>query len=145
MTDSRLSNDGCQVRRRRECAACKERFTTYESAELMLPRLIKNDGSRVPFEEQKLRAGMLRALEKRPVAIERVEMAINRIRQRLLGLAEREVTTRQLGEFVMEELDGLDRVAYVRFASVYRSFQDVSEFKEVVDQLQQESAESNPG
>jgi len=145
VTDSRLSNDGCQVRRRRECAACKERFTTYESAELMLPRLIKNDGSRVPFEEQKLRAGMLRALEKRPVAIERVEMAINRIRQRLLGLAEREVTTRQLGEFVMEELDGLDRVAYVRFASVYRSFQDVSEFKEVVDQLQQESAESNPG
>lgn len=141
VTDSRLSNDGCQVRRRRECAACKERFTTYESAELMLPRLIKNDGSRVPFEEQKLRAGMLRALEKRPVEIERVEMAINRIRQRLLGLPEREVTTRQLGEFVMEELDGLDRVAYVRFASVYRSFQDVSEFKDVVDQLEQESAE----
>ena len=141
VTDSRLSNDGCQVRRRRECAGCKERFTTYESAELMLPRLIKNDGSRVPFEEQKLRAGMLRALEKRPVEIERVEMAINRIRQRLLGLAEREVTTRQLGEFVMEELEGLDRVAYVRFASVYRSFQDVSEFKEVVDQLEQESAE----
>jgi len=107
----------------------------------MLPRLIKNDGSRVPFEEQKLRAGMLRALEKRPVEIERVEMAINRIRQRLLGLAEREVTTRQLGEFVMEELERLDRVAYVRFASVYRSFQDVSEFKDVVDQLEQESAE----
>ena len=141
MTDSRLSGDGCQVRRRRECAVCKERFTTYESAELMLPRLIKNDGSRVPFEEQKLRAGMLRALEKRPVEIERVEMAINRIRQRLLGLAEREVTTRQLGEFVMEELERLDRVAYVRFASVYRSFQDVSEFKDVVDQLEQESAE----
>jgi transcriptional repressor NrdR len=141
VTDSRLSSDGCQVRRRRECAACKERFTTYESAELMLPRLIKNDGSRVLFEEQKLRAGMLRALEKRPVEIERVEMAINRIRQRLLGLAEREVTTRQLGEFVMEELERLDRVAYVRFASVYRSFQDVSEFKDVVDQLEQESAE----
>ncbi len=141
VTDSRLSSDGYQVRRRRECADCKERFTTYESAELMLPRLIKNDGSRVPFEEQKLRAGMLRALEKRPVEIERVEMAINRIRQRLLGLAEREVTTLHLGEFVMEELEGLDRVAYVRFASVYRSFQDVSEFKDVVDQLEQESAE----
>jgi transcriptional repressor NrdR len=141
VTDSRLSNDGCQVRRRRECMACKERFTTYETAELMLPRLIKNDGSRVPFEEQKLRAGMLRALEKRPVPIERVETAINAIRQRLLGLAEREVTTRQLGEFVMEELARLDRVAYVRFASVYRSFQDVSEFKEVVERLEREAPE----
>mgnify|MGYP001186272017 CR=1 FL=1 len=138
--DSRLASDGDQVRRRRECVNCGERFTTYESAELVLPRLVKSDGSREPFDEQKLRTGMLRALEKRPVATEAVEAAINRIKKRLQGSAEREVPARQLGEWVMDELRELDQVAYVRFASVYRSFQDVSAFREVIEGL-----ESKPG
>src|SRR5690554_3750389 len=106
--DSRLARDGDQVRRRRECVNCGERFTTYESAELVLPRLVKSDGSREPFDEQKLRTGMLRALEKRPVATEAVEAAINRIKKRLQGSAEREVPARQLGEWVMDELRELD-------------------------------------
>lgn len=136
--DSRLSQEGDQVRRRRECGECKERFTTYETAELNLPRVVKSDGSREPFREDKLRAGMLRALEKRPVGSDRIEAAINRIKKRLLARGEREVPSRLIGENVMQELGSLDHVAYVRFASVYRSFQDVNEFREVIDRLEQQ-------
>lgn len=138
MIDSRLSQEGDQVRRRRECSECRERFTTYEAAELNLPRVIKSDGSREPFREEKLRAGMLRALEKRPVVSDRIEAAINRIKKRLLARGEREVPSRLIGESVMQELATLDHVAYVRFASVYRSFQDVNEFREVIDRLEQQ-------
>ena len=133
--DSRLSQEGDQVRRRRECTECRERFTTFETVELTLPRVVKSNGNREPFREEKLRAGMLRALEKRPVDSERVEAAINRIEKKLLGTGEREVSSRLIGESVMSELAGLDHVAYIRFASVYRSFQDVNEFKEVIDDL----------
>ena len=135
MIDSRLADEGDQVRRRRQCVGCKERFTTYETAELNLPRVIKNDGNRVPFQETNLRAGMLRALEKRPVGSEQIEAAVIRIKKNLLALGDREVTSRQIGEQVMSELSALDHVAYVRFASVYKSFQDVNEFKEVIDEL----------
>ncbi|MEN8259611.1 MAG: transcriptional regulator NrdR [Pseudomonadota bacterium] len=134
--DSRLSSEGDQVRRRRECVECKERFTTYETAELNLPRVIKNDGTREPFSEDKLRGGMLRALEKRPVGSEAIEAAISRIKKYMLALGEREVTSRAVGEKVMKELMALDQVAYIRFASVYRSFQDVNEFRRVIDGLE---------
>lgn len=136
--DSRLAGEGAQVRRRRECIDCEERFTTYETAELVMPRIIKSDGSREPFNEEKLLTGVLRALEKRPVDTESVDTAINHIQHRLQASGEREVPSRQLGEWVMEELRSLDQVAYVRFASVYRSFQDVSEFREEIDRLEQE-------
>ena len=130
--DSRLAGEGEQVRRRRECVLCTERFTTYETIELSLPRLIKRDGSCVQFQEEKLRKGMLRALEKRPVRTEQVDAAINRIVYRLQGAGERELETRTLGEWVMHELRALDEIAYVRFASVYRRFQDIDEFREEI-------------
>lgn len=136
--DSRLVGEGGQVRRRRECLTCEERFTTYESAELVLPRVIKSDGSREPFDEDKLRLGMLRALEKRPVSTEAIEAALHRITHWLRASGERELATRIVGERVMEELKALDQVAYVRFASVYRSFQDVNEFREEIERLQQQ-------
>lgn len=135
--DSRLSADGQQVRRRRECLKCEERFTTFESAELVMPRVIKNDSTREPFDEAKLRAGMLRALEKRAVSSEAVDAAVNHICHRLRTLGEREVPSRLIGELVMDELHRLDEVAYVRFASVYRSFQDVDAFREEIDRLRQ--------
>ena len=138
--DSRLSGDGDQVRRRRRCTVCRERFTTYESAELNLPRVIKQDGSRVPFDGRKLASGMMRALEKRPVDTESIDAALNRIRRQLMATGEREIASREIGELVMEELRTLDQVAYVRFASVYRSFQDVNAFREEIDRL-----ESQPG
>ena len=134
--DSRLASEGAQVRRRRECTQCGERFTTHETAELVMPRIVKRDGSREPFSEEKLRTGILRALEKRPVDTERVEAAINRIQGRLRGSGERELAARQLGEWVMNELRDLDQVAYVRFASVYRSFQDVNAFREEIERLE---------
>ena len=133
--DSRLVADGVQIRRRRECLSCTERFTTFETAELVMPRLVKTDGTRQPFDEAKLRAGMLRALEKRPVSMEDLEAAISRVCHRLRATGERELPARELGEFVMEELQQLDDVAYVRFASVYRSFQDISDFSAEVDRL----------
>ena len=133
--DSRLASEGMQVRRRRECEACSERFTTFEDAELVLPRVVKRDGSRSPFDAEKLRQGMIRALEKRPVGIEAVDDAIARIKHRLLTLGEREVKSRQIGEWVMEALKELDQVAFVRFASVYRDFQDVREFREEIERL----------
>ena len=134
--DSRLANDGDMVRRRRECLSCVERFTTYESAELVMPRLVKSDGSRVPFDEEKLRAGFSKALEKRPVKTENVESAIQSIKRQLRATGDREVSTDLLGNLVMAELRELDEVAYVRFASVYRSFQDVQAFREEIDQLE---------
>lgn len=136
VVDSRLANEGDQVRRRRECSLCKERFTTYEAAELTLPRVIKRDGVREPFDENKLRSGMLRALEKRPVGSDAIEEAVNRVKKELLAKGEREVSANELGEKVMKELRSLDHVAFVRFASVYRSFQDVSEFTDMIQHLQ---------
>ncbi|MDA9049507.1 transcriptional regulator NrdR [Pseudomonadales bacterium] len=133
--DSRLVADGGQVRRRRECQECGERFTTFEAAELVLPRVIKSNGSRQPFDEAKLRSGILRAIEKRPVSLERVELTINRIKHRLRATGEPEVNTLSVGELVMDELRDLDDVAYVRFASVYRSFQDINEFREEIERL----------
>jgi len=136
VVDSRLFGEGDQVRRRRQCTVCNERFTTYENAELNLPCLVKNDGSRAPFDDRKLVSGMTRALEKRPVSTEQVEEALNRIRRRLIATGEREVSSRWVGEWVMEELRGLDHVAYVRFASVYRKFEDVNAFREEIEQLE---------
>ena len=135
--DSRLASEGMQVRRRRECIDCGDRFTTYESAELVMPRIVKSDGTREPFNDEKLLNGVLRALEKRPVQTDSVESAISHIQHRLQSCGEREIPSRQLGEWVMEELRNLDQVAYVRFASVYRSFQDVSEFREEIERLEQ--------
>lgn len=142
--DSRLVAEGDQVRRRRECVSCKERFTTYETAELLMPRIIKQDGTRQPFDEEKLRAGIIKALEKRPVSLEEIDTAINSIKYRIRATGEREIKSLVLGEEVMKELRGLDEVAYVRFASVYRSFQDINEFREEVDRLSREDA-SNKG
>lgn len=136
--DSRLANEGAAVRRRRECLHCNERFTTFETAELVMPRIVKSDGNRVPFDEDKLRAGIMRALEKRPVATEKIEDAINHIKHRLRATGDREVGSQIVGEFVMEELRELDHVAYVRFASVYRSFEDVNAFREEIERLERE-------
>ena len=135
VNDSRLAAEGAQIRRRRECLQCGERFTTFETAELVMPLVVKNDQSRVPFDEGKLRGGLVKALEKRPVARESVEEAVSHIMRKLRSLGEREVTSRQIGELVMEELHRLDEVAYVRYASVYRHFQDVEAFREEVDRL----------
>jgi transcriptional repressor NrdR len=137
--DSRLVTDGTQVRRRRECQECGERFTSFESAELVLPRVIKSNGSRQPFDEDKLRNGLTRALQKRPVSLEVVESTINSIKHKLRATGEREIKTREVGEMVMEELRELDEVAYVRFASVYRSFQDVNEFREEIERMDKEA------
>lgn len=133
--DSRLIREGNQTRRRRECPDCKERFTTYELAELSLPRVIKRDGRRAPFAEEKLRGGMLRALEKRPVSVEQIETAIARIIRKAMTSGEREIPSSRIGEWVMEELQQLDQVAYVRFASVYRCFQDIDEFRREISRL----------
>ena len=133
--DSRLVTDGEQVRRRRECIQCGERYTTFETAELVMPRIIKHDGTREPFHEEKLRSGIQRALEKRPVSVEDVEAAIVRIKHKLRAMGEREINSRVLGERVMAELRQLDQVAYVRFASVYRSFKDLDEFRAEIERL----------
>jgi transcriptional repressor NrdR len=136
--DSRLVADGGQVRRRRECLGCKERFTTYELAELVMPRIIKQNGSREPFDEQKLRGGFLRALEKRPVSVEEIEKWITQIKHQLRATGERELPSDEVGSHVMEALKAMDQVAYVRFASVYRSFQDLSEFRDAIESLEAE-------
>ncbi len=135
--DSRLVADGDQIRRRRECLSCHERFTTYEVAELLMPRVIKQDNSREPFDENKLRAGLHRALEKRPVSAEAIESSINQIKHFLQSTGEREIAALVIGEKVMEQLRELDDVAYVRFASVYRRFKDINEFREELDRLEQ--------
>ncbi|MFQ5469435.1 MAG: transcriptional regulator NrdR [Gammaproteobacteria bacterium] len=138
--DSRLASEGDIVRRRRECLTCSERYTTFETAELALPRIVKHDGRREPFDEEKLRGGMLRALEKRPVDIEDIESAINRIKHQLRASGERELKSLVIGEWVMDELRELDEVAYVRYASVYQSFQDVHAFREEVERLESEAS-----
>lgn len=142
--DSRLAGEGRQIRRRRECLACTERFTTFETAELLLPMVAKSDRSREPFDENKLRRGMLKALEKRPVGPEAVEDAVARICHKLRSLGEREISSRSVGEMVMEELRHLDEVGYVRFASVYRSFQDIEAFRTEIDQLRRHLRRREP-
>ena len=138
--DSRLVTEGNNVRRRRECITCEERFTTYESAELVMPRIIKTDGIREPFNEDKLMMGLTKALEKRPVSIEKVEEAITRIKASLRSSGEREIQSRAVGEQVMIELRDLDEVAFVRFASVYRSFKDLDEFRAEIDRLSEDNS-----
>jgi transcriptional repressor NrdR len=135
--DSRVSEQGDSIRRRRKCAACGKRFTTYETAELRMPQVVKGDGSRADFDEAKLRTGFQRALHKRPVPTEFVDAAISRIVQSLLARGEREVSSRDIGEMVMQELYKLDKVAYIRFASVYRSFSDVSDFRDALAEVEQ--------
>ncbi|NVJ67344.1 MAG: transcriptional regulator NrdR [Gammaproteobacteria bacterium] len=134
--DSRLVADGSQVRRRRECLSCEERYTTFEAAELVMPKVVKSDGTREPFNEEKLRAGLTKAVEKRPVSVEALEAAINKILSFLRATGEREVDSHVVGEQVMAALKGLDKVAYVRFASVYRDFKDVQAFREEIDKLE---------
>ena len=134
--DSRLSAEADSIRRRRLCTDCNERFTTYETAELILPRLIKRDESRALFDENKLRASFLRALEKRPVSIDAVDSAVKGIIHQLRSTGEREVPSRLVGDWVMDALHKLDEVAYVRFASVYRSFQDVNAFREEIERME---------
>ncbi|MAM71501.1 MAG: transcriptional regulator NrdR [Gammaproteobacteria bacterium] len=137
--DSRLVAEGNQVRRRRECLTCNERFTTFEGAELVMPRVIKHNGDREPFDEDKLRKGILKALEKRPVSVDKVEEAITHINHTLRASGEREVSSEIVGEKVMHELRKLDEVAYVRFASVYKSFKDLNEFRDAIDKIAQTS------
>jgi len=138
VVDSRLAQESTQVRRRRECNSCEARFTTYESPMLNMPMVIKRDGSRDAFDERRLRNGMMRALEKRPVSAELIEDAVSRIKKQLLGIEAREISTRNIGEMVMHELQRLDHVAYIRYASVYLSFEDIQAFEEVIKALESE-------
>lgn len=139
VVDSRLTAEGDAIRRRRMCVECSERFTTYETAELSLPRLIKRDRSRELFDENKLRAGIMRALEKRPVSIDDVDTAVKAITRRLWASGDREIDSRLVGDWVMDALRELDEVAYVRFASVYRSFQDIDAFREEIERMKSQS------
>ena len=136
--DSRLVSDGHQVRRRRECLACHERYTTFESAELVMPRIIKRDGSREPFNEEKMLSGLTRALEKRPVSMEQIELAINKLKSQMRATGERESSSEMLGDLIMAQLKILKKVAYLRFASVYLSFEDISEFADEITRLGKE-------
>lgn len=138
VVDSRLSNEGTSVRRRRECLSCNERFTTFETVELNMPHVVKSDGSRVAFDLEKLRRGLLKALEKRPVSMDKVDDAIQIVIKKARVSGERELESNQIGEWVMEELKKMDHVAYVRFASVYRSFQDLDEFRSEIEKLIQQ-------
>lgn len=133
--DTRASDDGDAIRRRRRCSNCDKRFTTYERIELSMPAVVKKNGSRAEFDRRKLRASLQLALRKRPVALEQVDAAIHRIEDKLLGLGLREIQSERIGELVMRELRRLDKVAYIRFASVYRSFEDVDEFADAVQEL----------
>ncbi|MBN8477869.1 MAG: transcriptional repressor NrdR [Burkholderiales bacterium] len=134
--DSRVSEPGDSIRRRRRCMTCQKRFTTYETVELRLPQVVKSDGSRADFDEQKIRVGFQRALHKRPVPTEYVDAAIQRIVSQVLATGEREIPSRQVGELVMDELRKLDKVGYIRFASVYRSFSDVSDFRDAIKEVE---------
>ena len=136
--DSRLASDSAQVRRRRECVSCEARFTTYESPLLNMPMVIKNDGSRDAFDEVRLRSGMMRALEKRPVTAEQIEDAVNHIKRQLSASDSREISSREIGAMVMHELQRVDQVAYIRFASVYLSFEDIQAFQEAINRLESE-------
>lgn len=134
--DSRVSEEGNSIRRRRRCQVCQKRFTTYETADLMMPQVVKLNGERAEFDKEKLRTGFARALHKRPVPTPLVDEAIDRIVQKVLSLGEREISSRQVGEMVMTELYKLDKVAYIRFASVYRSFEDVEDFREAIREVE---------
>ena len=136
VVDSRVSEIGDSIRRRRRCVGCEKRFTTYEFVELRMPQLIKSNGSREEFDEAKLRTGFARALHRRPVPTNLVEDAISRVTQTVLSLGEREIESRRIGELVMSELRKLDKVAYIRFASVYRDFQDADDFRDVLREVQ---------
>ena len=133
--DTRVSEEGDTIRRRRRCTNCDKRFTTYERIELIMPAIVKKNGSRVEFNSGKLRASLMLALRKRPVSAATVDAAINSIEEKILSLGEREIGTQRIGEFIMEELKQLDKIAYIRFASVYRSFEDVSEFQNVIAEI----------
>lgn len=135
--DSRVSEPGDSIRRRRRCASCEKRFTTYETAELRMPQVVKTDGSRADFDPEKLRVGVQRALHKRPVPTEFVDDALKRIQQQVLSRGEREIPAREIGEMVMQELHKLDKVAYIRFASVYRSFKDASDFHDAIAEVEE--------
>ena len=143
VVDSRLAGDGYQIRRRRECTGCAERFTTFESAEFILPKLIKTDDSREPFNESKLRNGILKATEKRPINSEAIEELISRVIRKVQKMGEREIQSRMLGEIVIEELREIDEVAFVRYASVYRRFQDVEEFEKEIESLREAAPVEN--
>lgn len=134
--DSRVGEEGNSIRRRRRCAACQKRFTTFETADLMMPQVVKQNGNRAEFDREKLRTSFARALHKRPVPIPLVDEAMDRIVQKILSLGEREISSRQIGEMVMAELYKLDKVAYIRFASVYRSFEDVDDFREAIREFE---------
>jgi transcriptional repressor NrdR len=136
--DSRLTEDGATVRRRRECPNCGERFNTFETAEIKLPAIVKSDGRREAFDENKLRVGVERALQKRPVSSDAVDDVVRNILRNLRQINEREIASRRVGEWVMEELRRIDSVAYVRFASVYRRFEDVQAFREEIERLERE-------
>jgi transcriptional repressor NrdR len=138
--DSRESEDGDSVRRRRQCETCGKRFTTYERVELSMPMVVKSSGNRVPYDRERLRTGFMRALHKRPVPTEYVDQAINRIEQRVLALGEREVASRVIGEMVMRELKSMDDVAYIRFASVYEDFQRVDDFRDAILEVKRPKA-----
>ncbi|MFT6758116.1 MAG: transcriptional repressor NrdR [Chitinophagales bacterium] len=141
--DSRLVTEGDQIRRRRECITCSERFTTFETAELLLPKVIKGDGTREPFDEDKMRRGISKALEKRPVSVDEIEACIHKIKHQLQATGEREISSVIIGEKVMEVLRETDEVAYVRFASVYRDFKDLKEFRHELDLLEKNEALKN--
>ena len=136
--DSRVSEDGTSIRRRRECEHCGERFNTFENAELKLPSLVKSDGRREAFDERKLRVGFERSLQKRPVSAEQIDSAVRNVIHALRMTGEREIASRRVGVFVMDELRKLDQVAYVRFASVYRRFEDVADFREEIERLERD-------
>jgi transcriptional repressor NrdR len=135
VVDSRVSEEGDRIRRRRRCAACDKRFTTYETIELRMPQVVKANGTREEYDEEKVRTGFSRALHKRPVPTEYVDAAVERITQKLLSLGEREIASRRVGEMVMRELYRMDKVAYIRFASVYKDFQDVEDFRDVLKEV----------
>lgn len=137
VVDSRLVAQGEQVRRRRECLACQQRFTTFETVELMLPLIIKRDGRRENFNLEKLRSGMQQALQKRPVSIDKLDEAQTNVLQKMRRFGDREIESRLIGEWVMQELYNIDHVAYVRFASVYKRFKDISEFRMALDQMKE--------
>jgi transcriptional repressor NrdR len=144
VVDSRVNDDGDSIRRRRRCLSCDKRFTTYETVELRMPAIVKSNGDREEFDKEKLRVGFKRALHKRPVKADLMEDAIERIQQKLLSLGQREVDSRRIGELVMRELYRLDKVAYIRFASVYRDFQDVEDFRDAVKEVQKPPARRKP-
>ena len=144
MVDTRENEEGDSIRRRRRCLSCEKRFTTFETVELRMPQVVKQNGMRSEFDEEKLRTSFSRALHKRPVSTELVDVAIHNVTQKVFALGEREIGSRQIGEMVMKELLKLDKVAYIRFASVYKSFQDVGDFTEAVEAVRKSPARRKP-